>query len=87
MNRAQIRVELLECFDQVMGRYLFEPDTPETRHNLVCEFVEKCAQSGHGIQAEALDDAEQMRGIRFMHEDGYSGTITIGADIQIDTTQ
>jgi hypothetical protein len=81
MNKKEVTNIVLDVFNSVLNRHLFEMDTAERRRQIMYEFVDECALLGHGVQVDEIVDEDSFKGLSFMHEKGYSGTIKLAQNL------
>jgi hypothetical protein len=82
MTEEQIKEALSQCFNDVVQEYFFEQDTEENRQLIVYNFIDKCAEFGHGIGAESIVKDGSFKGVEFIHEKGLHGTIMIRVSVE-----
>ena len=81
MTQKQTHKALADVFYEVIQPLLFEAETEDLRLQIICEFVEKCAELGHGVQAEAIVEYGNLKGVSYIHENGYEGELRIQVEI------
>lgn len=82
MTERQIKNALSQCFQHVIQQHLFEQDTEEVRQLIVYEFIDRCAEFGHGIGAESIIRDGELKGVEFIHESGLEGSLMIRVNVE-----
>ena len=77
MTDERVKEALSQCLSEVLNNYLFELDTEESRQLILYEFIDKCAESGHGVEAELVIEDYQLKGVEYIHESGLHGKLSI----------
>ena len=84
MTKGQAKAALGQCFQHVIQKHLFEQDTEEVRQLIVYEFIDRCAEFGHGVGAESIVEDGALKGVEFFHESGLQGTLMIRVSVDYE---
>ena len=84
MTEGQIKTALRDCFHHVIQKHLFEQDTEEVRQLILYEFIDRCAEFGHGIGAETIIEDGALKGVEFFHESGLQGALMIRVSVDYE---
>jgi len=71
-------------FSARSSKYAFEQVIEETRQLILYEFIDRCAEFGHGVGAELLTKEGMLVGLEFIHESGLEGVLTIRISVEHD---
>lgn len=77
MTEEATKKALAECFKEVLNKHLFELDIEYNRQLILYEFIDKCAENEHGVEAELIIEDLQLKGVEYIHESGLHGKLML----------